>query len=71
MNGFTEEQVMEIRSGSASIDERPTASAIRNSKLYTVNSQLNHIIDDKDGKINTPPELPFKVVSVPLADLLK
>lgn len=50
--------------------DRPTASAIRNGRLYTVNSQLNHIIDDKDGKINTPPVLPFKVVSVPLNELL-
>ena len=54
-----------------SVYDRPTASAIRNGRLYTVNSQLNHIIDDKDGKLNTPPVLPFKVVSVPLSDLLK
>ncbi|WP_298146570.1 hypothetical protein [Flavobacterium sp.] len=54
-----------------SVYDRPTASAIRNGKLYTVNSQLNHIIDDKDGKLNTPPVLPFKVVSVPLNELLK
>jgi hypothetical protein len=51
--------------------DRPTASAIRNGKLYTVNSQLNHIIDDKDGKLNTPPVLPFKIVGVPLKDVLK
>ncbi len=51
--------------------DRPTASAIRNGKLYTVNSQLNHIIDDKDGKLNTPPTLPFTIVAVPLAELLK
>ncbi len=54
-----------------SVYDRPTASAIRNGRLYTVNSQLNHIIDDKDGKLNTPPVLPFKVVSVPLAELLQ
>jgi hypothetical protein len=54
-----------------SVYDRPTASAIRNGRLYTVNSQLNHIIDDKDGKLNTPPVLPFKVVSVPLSELLK
>lgn len=53
-----------------SVYDRPTASAIRNGRLYTVNSQLNHIIDDKDGKLNTPPVLPFKVVSVPLDTLL-
>lgn len=60
-----------IRDKFQSVYDRPTASAIRDGKLYTVNSQLNHIIDDKDGKLNTPPVLPFKVVSVPLADLLK
>lgn len=60
-----------IRDKFQSVYDRPTASAIRNGKLFTVNSQLNHIIDDKDGKINTPPILPFKVVGVPLAALLK
>lgn len=54
-----------------SVYDRPTASSIRNGRLYTVNSQLNHIINDKDGKLNTPPVLPFKVVSVPLNELLK
>lgn len=51
------------------IYDRPTASAILNGRLYTVNSQLNHIIDDADGKLNTPPTLPFKVVSIPLHKL--
>lgn len=65
------EASLTIRDKFQSVYDRPTASAIRNGKLYTVNSQLNHIIDDKDGKLNTPPVLPFKVVSVPLAELLK
>lgn len=65
------EATLTIRNKFQSVYDRPTASAIRDGKLYTVNSQLNHIIDDKDGKINTPPVLPFKVVSVPLAELLK
>jgi sugar lactone lactonase YvrE len=60
-----------IKNKSQSIYDRPTSSAIRNGKLYTVNSQLNHIVDDKDGKLNTPPVTPFKVVSVPLTALLK
>lgn len=60
-----------IRDKFQSVYDRPTASTIRNGKLYTVNSQLNHIIDDKDGKINTPPTLPFTVVSVPLNELTK
>ena len=65
------EASLTIRNKFQSVYDRPTASAIRDGKLYTVNSQLNHIIDDKDGKINTPPVLPFKVVSVPLTELLK
>jgi sugar lactone lactonase YvrE len=48
--------------------DRPTASAILNGRLYTVNSQLNRIIDDADGQLNTPPVLPFRVVSVPLSE---
>jgi sugar lactone lactonase YvrE len=60
-----------IRDKFQSVYNRPTASAISNGRLYTVNSQMNHIIDDADGKLNTPWEKPFKVVSVPLSDLLK
>jgi hypothetical protein len=70
-NADYSEASLTIRNKFQSVYDRPTASAIRNGKLYTVNSQLNHIIDDKDGKINTPPVLPFNVVSVPLAELLK
>ncbi|MCZ8355380.1 MAG: hypothetical protein O9340_11630 [Cyclobacteriaceae bacterium] len=65
------EAKLTIRSKFQASYDRPTASAIRNGKLYTVNSQLNHIIDDKDGQLNTPPSLPFQVVAVPLAELLK
>jgi hypothetical protein len=70
-NGDYSEASLTIRNKFQSVYDRPTASAIRSGKLYTVNSQLNHIIDDKDGKLNTPPVLPFKVVAVPLAELLK
>lgn len=49
---------------------RPTASAVRDGRLWTVNSQLDHIIDDGNGAVNTPPELPFQIVSVPLEGLL-
>jgi len=59
-----------IRDNFQSLYDRPTASAIRDGKLYTVNSQLNHIIDDKDGALNTPPVLPFEVIAVPLKELL-
>jgi WD40 repeat protein len=51
--------------------DRPTASAISKGRLYTVNSQLNRIIDDADGKLNTAPSLPFKVVSIPLSEIRK
>lgn len=70
-NADYSEAALTIRNKFQSVYDRPTASAIRSGKLYTVNSQLNHIIDDKDGKLNTPPVLPFNVVSVPLAELLK
>jgi hypothetical protein len=69
-NNDYSEASLTIRDKFQSVYDRPTASAIRNGKLYTVNSQLNHIIDDKDGKLNTPPVLPFNVVSVPLKSLL-
>lgn len=65
------EGTLKIRNKFQSAYDRPTASAIRNGKLFTVNSQLNHIIDDKDGQLNTPPTLPFTIVGVPLSDLLK
>jgi hypothetical protein len=51
--------------------DRPTGSTIRDGRLYTVNSQLNHIVDDKDNKLNTPAILPFKIVSVPLNELMQ
>ena len=70
LNKDYSEATLEIRDIFQNVYDRPTASAIRKGRLYTVNSQLNHIIDDKDGKLNTPPALPFKVVSVPLNKLL-
>ncbi len=50
--------------------DRPTASEIFDGRLWTVNSQLDHIIDDGNGDVNTPPELPFQIVSVDLDTLL-
>lgn len=60
-----------IRNQYNDVYDRPTASAIRNGKLFTVNSQLNHIIDDADGQLNTAHKKPFKIVGVPLKELLK
>jgi hypothetical protein len=70
-NASYSEAVLTIRDKFNNVYDRPTASAIRSNKLFTVNSQLNHIIDDADGQLNTPHEKPFKVVGVPLKDLLK
>lgn len=70
-NADYSEAVLTIRNKFQSSYDRPTASAIRKGKLFTVNSQLNHIIDDKDGQLNTPPSLPFTIVGVPLNELLK
>lgn len=62
---------LKIRDKSQTIYDRPAASAIRKGRIYTINSQLNHVVDDKDGKLNTPPVPPFTVVSVPLSELMK
>ena len=48
---------------------RPTSSTVLDGRLWTVNSQLDHIIDDENGALNTPPELPFELVGVPLSKL--
>lgn len=48
---------------------RPTASAVLDDNLWTVNSQLDHIIDDANGALGTPVDLPFQIVGVPLASL--
>ncbi|MBC7920825.1 MAG: hypothetical protein H7Z75_07000 [Ferruginibacter sp.] len=49
---------------------RATASAVRKGRLWTVNSQLDHIIDDENGALGTPPELPFQLVNVSLKKTL-
>jgi len=49
---------------------RPTSSTVRGGRLWTVNSQLDHVIDDANGALNTPPDLPFQIVGVPLEGLL-
>lgn len=60
-----------IRSQFQSAYNRPTASTIRNGRLWTVNSQLDHIIDDGNGAMGTDPQRPFQVVHVPLSQLLQ
>lgn len=59
-----------IRDAFQAVYNRPTASDIRYDRLWTVNSQLNHIIDDEDGELGTAPDLPFQVVHVSLDTLL-
>lgn len=50
--------------------DRPTAPAIRGDRLWVVSSQLDHIIDDMNGALDTPPELPFQLVGVLLSELM-
>lgn len=50
---------------------RPTASAIKDGRLWTVNSQLDHVIDDNNGAVGTNPDLPFQIVGVPINVLLQ
>ena len=61
---------LDIRDAFQDVYNRPTASAIRDGRLWTVNSQLDHIIDDNNGAIGTEPDRPFQVVHVPLDILL-
>ena len=49
---------------------RPTSSALVGNTFWTVQSQLDHIIDDENGALGTPPELPFQIVGVPFYTLL-
>ncbi len=51
--------------------DRPTAPAIRQDWLFVVNSQLDHIIDDENGALNTPHQVPFQITAVPTRDLLR
>lgn len=58
------------RSTFDAVYNRPTASVIRGDRLWTVNSQLDHIIDDQNGALGTPPDLPFQLVNVSLQETL-
>ena len=49
---------------------RPTSSALVGHTIWTVQSQLDHIFDDGNGALGTPPDLPFQIVGVPLDDLV-
>ncbi len=61
---------MVSRDAFESVYRRPTSSALRDGRLWTVNSQLDHIINDENGALGTPPDLPFELVHVPLDGLL-
>ena len=61
---------LEVQDAFQSVYNRPTASAIRGGRLWTVNSQLDHIIDDNNGALGTEPDRPFQEVNVSLAELL-
>lgn len=49
----------------------PTASRLVGNTFWTVQSQNDHIIDNENGALGTPPELPFQIVGVPFDDLLE
>ena len=50
---------------------RVTSSVVWDDRLVVVNSQLDHVINDENGAYETPPDIPFQVVSVPLFDVLQ
>lgn len=64
-----DEGAVEVSTDAKPIYDRPTASAVLGDKLWTVNSQLDHIIDDANGALNTPFDVPFQIVGVPLSKL--
>ena len=68
-NDFSSAELV-IRDEFQSVYNRPTASATRGGRLWTVNSQLDHIIDDNNGALGTEPDRPFQVVNVSLSELL-
>lgn len=52
--------------------KRSTSSVLRGGQsLFVVNSQLDHIIDDQNGALGTPPKLPFEIVGAPIDKLLE
>ncbi len=52
------------------IVDRPSSMAMRGETLWIVNSQLDHVIDDGNGAIGTPPNTPFQIVGVELSKAL-
>ena len=43
---------------------------MRGETLWIVNSQLDHVIDDGNGAMGTPPNMPFQIVGVQLSKAL-
>ncbi len=41
---------------------RPSSVALRGDRLWVVNSQLDHVVDDGNGAIGTDPDFPFQIV---------
>jgi hypothetical protein len=70
---FTEEYdvaTLSILDAFQNVYNRPTASALVGNTFWTVQSQLDHIIDDENGALGTPPDLPFQIVGVPFDTLI-
>ncbi|MEO0600504.1 MAG: hypothetical protein AAF211_03655 [Myxococcota bacterium] len=62
--------VLTNRPGADDVLNRPTSSALRGRRLFVVNSQLDHLIDDENGAVGTYPDLPFQIVGVDAAEVL-
>jgi sugar lactone lactonase YvrE len=52
------------------IADRPSSIAMRGETLWIVNSQLDHVIDDGNGAMGTPPNMPFQIIGVQLSKAL-
>ena len=57
------------RPAADAVANRPTSATLRDGRLWVVNSQLDHFLDDGNGAAGTPPELPFQIVGVDAARL--
>lgn len=65
---FSEANVASLAAADQVVD-RPSSIALRDGKLWIVNSQLDHVLDDGNGAMGTPPDLPFEIVGVDVADI--
>jgi sugar lactone lactonase YvrE len=68
-NDFTQAEISS-RTTADDVADRPSSIAVRGDTLWIVNSQLDHVIDDGNGAMGTPPSTPFQIVGMELSQAL-